>query len=89
MAAEIRRLSEAARNNKATREELTGSTGVGYHYAATDRTPTPGEYKRMDQVMLLSDAKNVDEAYQFLNFIAAPENAAGYLPPSGCWIDQR
>lgn len=30
----------------------------------------------MDQVMLLSDANNVDEAHQFLNFIMAPENAA-------------
>ena len=35
-----------------TVQEMTGSTGVGYHYAATDRTPTPGEYKRMDQGML-------------------------------------
>ena len=33
-------------------QEMTGSTGVGYHYAATDRTPTPGEYKQMDQGML-------------------------------------
>lgn len=30
----------------------------------------------MDQVMLLSDAKNVEEAYKFLDFIAMPENAA-------------
>lgn len=30
----------------------------------------------MDQVMLLSDARNVDEAYRFLDFIALPENAA-------------
>ena len=30
----------------------------------------------MDQVMLLSDAKNVEEAYKFLDFIALPENAA-------------
>jgi spermidine/putrescine transport system substrate-binding protein len=30
----------------------------------------------MDSVALLSDAQNVDEAYQFLDFIMAPENAA-------------
>lgn len=30
----------------------------------------------MDQVMLLADARNVDEAHQFLNFIMVPENAA-------------
>jgi spermidine/putrescine transport system substrate-binding protein len=30
----------------------------------------------MDQVMLLSDAQNVEEAYKFLDFIMVPENAA-------------
>ena len=30
----------------------------------------------MDQVALLSDAQNVDEAYKFLDFILVPENAA-------------
>lgn len=30
----------------------------------------------MDQVLLLSDATNVEEAYKFLDFIALPENAA-------------
>jgi spermidine/putrescine transport system substrate-binding protein len=38
--------------------------------------PKEGFIEWMDQVMLLSDAQNVDEAYAFLNFIAAPENAA-------------
>lgn len=38
--------------------------------------PKEGYPLFMDQVMLLSDAQNVEEAYTFLNFIAAPENAA-------------
>lgn len=38
--------------------------------------PKEGYILWMDQVMLLQDAQNVEEAYQFLNFIAAPENAA-------------
>lgn len=38
--------------------------------------PKEGFVEWMDQVMLLSDAQNVEEAYAFMNFIAAPENAA-------------
>ncbi len=38
--------------------------------------PKEGFILWMDQVALLKDAKNVDEAYKFLDFIALPENAA-------------
>ncbi len=38
--------------------------------------PAEGYIVWMDSVSLLSDAQNVDEAYEFLNFIMAPENAA-------------
>lgn len=38
--------------------------------------PKEGFLLWSDQVMLLSDAQNVEESYQFLNFIAQPENAA-------------
>ena len=38
--------------------------------------PKEGFIVWMDQVMLLQDAKNVEEAYKFLDFIAVPENAA-------------
>jgi spermidine/putrescine transport system substrate-binding protein len=37
--------------------------------------PKEGYPVWMDSVALLSDAQNVEEAYQFLNFIALPENA--------------
>lgn len=38
--------------------------------------PREGYPLWMDQVMLLKDAKNVEEAYKFLDFILLPENAA-------------
>ncbi|GLS87945.1 putrescine-binding periplasmic protein [Cypionkella aquatica] len=38
--------------------------------------PKEGYPLWMDSVALLSDAKNVDEAYKFLDFISLPENAA-------------
>jgi spermidine/putrescine transport system substrate-binding protein len=38
--------------------------------------PKEGFILWMDQVMLLSDAQNVDNAYKFLDFIAMPEHAA-------------
>jgi spermidine/putrescine transport system substrate-binding protein len=38
--------------------------------------PVEGYPLWMDSVALLSDAQHVDEAYEFLNFIMVPENAA-------------
>ena len=38
--------------------------------------PKEGYVLFMDSVALLSDAKNVDEAYKFMDFIMKPENAA-------------
>ena len=38
--------------------------------------PKEGYPLWMDQVALLKDAKNVEEAYKFLDFISLPENAA-------------
>jgi hypothetical protein len=60
VAADIRKkVEQAAGQAKAqvldpevTVQEMKGSTGVGYHYSATDRTPNPGEFKRMNQGML-------------------------------------
>ncbi len=60
VAAEIRKkVEQAAAQARAqvldpevTVQEMTGSTGIGFHYSATDRTPNPGEFKRMNQGML-------------------------------------
>jgi len=60
VAAEIRKkVEQAAAQAKAQAlepdvvvQEMTGTTGLGYHYAVTDRTPKPGEFKRMKQGML-------------------------------------
>ncbi|MFT7448943.1 MAG: spermidine/putrescine transport system substrate-binding protein [Glaciecola sp.] len=38
--------------------------------------PVEGYPMFMDSVALLADAQNVDEAYEFINFILEPENAA-------------
>jgi len=38
--------------------------------------PKEGFLKFMDNVMLLSDAQNVDNAYKFIDYIMIPENAA-------------
>ena len=32
--------------------ELTGTSGVGYYFSATDRAPAPGEYRYMTQGMI-------------------------------------
>ena len=56
--------------NGSTMRARLANPGVVYGY------PKEGYPVWMDSVALLSDAQNVDEAYQFLNFIAAPENAA-------------
>ena len=50
------------------RANTNGDVQYGY--------PKEGYPLFMDSVALLSDAKNVEEAYKFLDFIMLPENAA-------------
>lgn len=56
-------------NGSTMRARMNNPT-VAYGY------PVEGYPLWMDSVGLLTDAKNVDEAYKFLNFIMVPENAA-------------
>ncbi|MFN4154175.1 MAG: extracellular solute-binding protein [Paracoccaceae bacterium] len=56
-------------NGSSMRARLANPS-VAYGY------PKEGYPVFMDSVMLLSDARNVDQAYTFLNFIMEPENAA-------------
>lgn len=56
-------------NGSSMRARLANDT-VAHGY------PKEGYPIFMDSVMLLSDARNVDEAYTFINFILEPENAA-------------
>jgi spermidine/putrescine transport system substrate-binding protein len=56
-------------NGSAMRARLE-NPDVAYGY------PVEGYPIFMDSVVLLSDARNVDEAYQFIDFILQPENAA-------------
>lgn len=56
--------------NGSTMRARIANPDVKYGY------PKEGYPVWMDSVALLADAKNVEEAYKFLNFIAEPENAA-------------
>lgn len=56
-------------NGSSMRIRLAKDT-VAYGY------PKEGYTLWMDSVMLLKDAQNVEEAYQFMDFILKPENAA-------------
>lgn len=57
-------------NGSTMRVRINTSGDVQYGY------PREGYPLFMDSVALLSDAKNVEEAYKFLDFIMVPENAA-------------
>lgn len=56
--------------NGSTMRARLANPSVAYGY------PKEGYPLFMDSVALLSDAKNVDNAYKFLDFIMVPENAA-------------
>lgn len=57
-------------NGSTMRARLATNGDVQYGY------PKEGYPLWMDSVALLSDAKNVEEAYKFIDFIMVPENAA-------------
>ncbi|HLQ18165.1 MAG TPA: extracellular solute-binding protein [Tabrizicola sp.] len=57
-------------NGSSMRVRLNTKGDVQYGY------PKEGYPLFMDSVALLSDAKNVEEAYKFIDFIMLPENAA-------------
>lgn len=57
-------------NGSSMRVRLNTNGDVQYGY------PKEGYPLFMDSVALLSDAKNVEEAYKFIDFIMLPENAA-------------